>query len=195
MTIKRTIIAMSLICLLAGATFARGTRDKARYGNRGLYDMAWTEDVTVESFTGKFALEDQYAVLETSDSERYYLVPGVPIVGNLPEEGDELAIEAFRSPMAPNILEVVSAKVNGVAITPEDRSSYDYIREDEYYDDDQENYYGREWNDYPGDWGRSNRRGWGGPRGGWGGSRGGWGGSRGGRGGSRGGYYGGYGCY
>ena len=187
MTIKRTIIAMIIISLAAGASFARGTGDKARYGTRGLYGNPWTGDIAVESFTGKFILEDeQYAVLETTDSERYYLVPGAPIVGNFPEEGDELSIEAFRSSTAPNILKVVSAEVNGVSITPEGGSSYGYRRGYEYYDGDRENEWERD--DFPGDWGRGSRRGRGGPGGGWGGSRGG-------RGGSGGACYGGYGYY
>ena len=112
MTIRKAIIMMILIGLAAAMAPARGAEENYRYSN-GRNDAA-------ESFTGTFVLEDgQYAVLETTDGEHYYLVPDAPIVGDLPQDGDELAIEAFRSPATPNTLKVVSATVNGVSITPD----------------------------------------------------------------------------
>ena len=183
MSIKRMIMAVILVGLVAGISLARGTWNGYPNGQYGPYDHmgylgnSWGGNGTVESYTGKFALEDeQYAVLETSDGQRYYLLPGAPIVGNPPQDGDELAIEAFPSQRTPNTLVVISAMVNGLSITPENK---DY---GEYHFDDRNG---------PGGWGSPGRPGGPGGMGGYGGGTGGYGGpgGYGGRRGSRGGYH------
>lgn len=120
MLMKRLITGMIIIGLAAGMGFANGSADDDVYGKvprdgGGRYGFYGRD---TETFTGTYDMEDElYPVLETDDGERFYLTIRFPVdTDNLPAVGDDIEIEAFRSPDSPVSLVVLAAEVNGVSL-------------------------------------------------------------------------------
>lgn len=160
MITKKWLIGITLIVISTGMVFANGSVDDDDYGYRGRhhgpgewngdnYGPSHMDDLEAETFEGRFTIEDErYPAIVTDEGDTYYLmIHDFPGEEGIPEEGSDLKIEAFRSPMSPVSLMVLSAEVNGVELD---------------MDWDRRGTYGRQ--------GMHGRGGMGGGRGGYGGS-------------------------
>ncbi len=144
MTIKRLIISMILIGSVAGFASANGVRDDDLdddgegwiSGNRNrMAGHYWRDEkfsnLGTETYSGVFDFEDEtYPVLETEDGSRYYLAVKFPVaMDDIPDNGDELEIEAFPSWESPVTLIVMDATVNGEPIRADWWESRDRFRD------------------------------------------------------------------
>lgn len=132
MSIKKWLAAAALIAVSTGAVFANGAVDDDDYrrGGRpgGRSDSRSSEhrggmdyeDIETQTVEGTFTMVDgEYPAIITEDDETLYLMIHARIE-DVPEEGADLVLEAFPSPMSPVHLMVVSAEVDGVELELDD---------------------------------------------------------------------------
>jgi hypothetical protein len=133
MSIKKWLVGAALIAVSAGAAFANGavgdddygpgSRDGYRRdGNRrdGMEKRGY-EDIETRTVEGAFTMVDgEYPAIVTDDGETLYLMIHARIE-DIPQEGADLKLEAFPSPMSPVHIMVVSAEVNGVELELDDQ--------------------------------------------------------------------------
>lgn len=132
MSIKKWLAAAALIAVSTGAVFANGTvdDDDNRQGGRpgGRSDVRQSEqrggmnyeDIETRMVEGSFTMVDgEYPAIITEEGETLYLMIHARIE-DIPEEGADLVLEAFQSPMSPVHLMVISAEVDGVVLELDD---------------------------------------------------------------------------
>ncbi len=124
MSTKKWMISFALVALSTGMVFANGTVDDdyGRHGSRGGMGYGGYDEIDTEIFEGSFTLVDgEYPAIKTEDGETMYLmIHDLMDQDSIPAEGADLKIEAFRSPMSPVHVMVVSAEVDGVELVLSD---------------------------------------------------------------------------
>ena len=125
MSSKKWLISFALLAVSTGMVFANGTVDDDDYGHRGGrggMGYGGYNDIDTEMFEGSFTLVDgEYPAIKTEDGETMYLmIHDLLDQDSIPAEGADLKIEAFRSPMSPVHVMVVSAEVDGVELALSD---------------------------------------------------------------------------
>ncbi len=123
MSTKKWMISFALVALSTGMVFANGTVDDdygrhGHHGSRGGMGYGGYDEIDTEIFEGNFTLVDgEYPAIKTEDGETMYLmIHDLMDQDSIPAEGADLKIEAFRSPMSPVHVMVVSAEVDGVEL-------------------------------------------------------------------------------
>ncbi len=123
MSTKKWMISFALVALSTGMVFANGTVDdeygrRGGHGSRGGMGYGGYDEFDTEIFEGSFTLVDgEYPAIKTEDGETMYLmIHDLMDEDSIPAEGADLKIEAFRSPMSPVHVMVVSAEVDGVEL-------------------------------------------------------------------------------
>ena len=119
----KTVVVVALAFCLSVTAFASGEDQ-----SEGVYPDKWgakgsvMEVAETQVYTGTFRMEeDVYPAILTNEGELYYLMfPGMIAGDDLPpREGASLTIEAFKKPLSPVHLMVVSAEVDGEEIDME----------------------------------------------------------------------------
>jgi hypothetical protein len=129
MSTKKWLISFALVALSTGMVFANGTVDD-EYGHRGSHGGMGSggmgyggyDEIDTETFEGRFTLVDgEYPAIKTEDGETMYLmIHDLLDQDSIPAEGADIKVEAFRSPMSPVHVMVISAEVDGVELVLSD---------------------------------------------------------------------------
>lgn len=119
MSTRKWLMGAALIALSTGMVFANGAVEDDDY-RRGGMDEDWYGNQDTRTLEGSFTMVDgEYPAIITNDGETLYLMIHAR-VEDIPEEGADLVLEAFPSPMSPVHVMVVSAEVDGVELELDD---------------------------------------------------------------------------